>query len=394
MNPTVHTSAPFSGAPADMDPTVHTMAADIGAPAAIHPPASQCPNEHAELNEKHDSETASDIGPDFIIDLSIYREHARDTPHADPEPIPTSSSCYSMDSTESTDGNLLSLLKAEDKSESLSSDDEFTLVPDIDEYGAPAQMDPSAPTTAADSGAPADMDPTVPTSAAVSGAPADMDPTVQITAADIGAPAAIHPPASQSPTEHAELNEKRDSETASDTGPDFIIDLSIYREHARDTPHADPEPIPTSSSCYSMDSTESTDGNLLSLLKAEDKSESLSSDDEFTLVPDIDEYVASTQDAEVFFDAPESVDHTEHWRTTVRPPGFLLAPNMLRLQSRPFILFQTLLFSMMIWMRTRVRQVWPKANGTNRGPPTNRNDEPVAAAADQYTLDYGARMDC
>ncbi|XP_076770374.1 uncharacterized protein LOC143434710 [Arvicanthis niloticus] len=394
MNPTVHTSAPVSGTPGDMDPTVQTTAGDTGAPAAIHPTASQCPTEHAELNEKRDSETASDTGPDFIIDLSIYREHARDTPHADPEPIPTSSSCYSIDSTESTDGNLLSLLKAEDKSESLSSDDEFTLVPDIDEYGAPAEMDPTAPTTAADTGPPADMDPTVHTSAPVSGALADMDPTVQTTAADIGAPAAIHPPASQSPTEHAELNEKRDSETASDTGPDFIIDLSIYREHARDTPHADPEPIPTSSSCYSMDSTESTDRNLLSLLKAEDKSESLSSDDEFSLVPDIEEYVAPSQDAEVFFDAPESVDHTEHWRTTVRPPGFLLAPNMLRLQSRPFIWFQTLLFSMMTWMRTPVRQVWPKANGTNRGPPTNRNDEPVAAAADQYTLDYGARMDC
>ncbi|XP_076770380.1 uncharacterized protein LOC117721352 [Arvicanthis niloticus] len=383
MDPTVPTSAPVSGTPADMDPTVHTTATDIGAPGAIHPTASQSPTEHAELNEKHDSETASDTGPDFIIDLSIYREHARDTPHADTEPIPTSSSCYSIDSTESTDGNLLSLLKAEDKSESLSSDDEFTLVPDIDEYEAPAEMDPSVPTTAADTGAPADMDPTVPTSAPVSGAPADMDPTVHTMAADIGAPAAIHPTASKCPTEHAELNEKRDSETASDTGPDFIIDLSIYREHARDTPHADPEPIPTSSSYYSIDSTESTDRNLLSLLKAEDESESLSSDDEFTLVPDIDEYVAPSQDAEIFFDASESVDHTEHRR-----------PNMLRLQSRPFIWFQTLMFSMMTWMRTRGRQVWHESNGTNRGPPTNRNDEPVAAAADQYTLDYGARMDC
>lgn len=105
IEPTPSQLAPDRGAPADVEPTHSTCAADTRIPADIEPSPSQCapdspapsdigkipspcPSDSSESDEKYDSETGSDIGLDFITDSDFYMEHARATPHCDPEPTP------------------------------------------------------------------------------------------------------------------------------------------------------------------------------------------------------------------------------------------------------------------------------------------------------------------
>ena len=105
IEPTPSQLAPDRGAPADVEPTHSTCAVDTRIPAGIEPSPSQCapdspapsdigkipppcPSDSSESDEKYDSETGSDIGLDFITDSDFYMEHARATPHCDPEPTP------------------------------------------------------------------------------------------------------------------------------------------------------------------------------------------------------------------------------------------------------------------------------------------------------------------
>nr|XP_034375827.1 ankyrin repeat domain-containing protein 7-like [Arvicanthis niloticus] len=82
-------------------------------------------------------------------------------------------------------------------------------------------------------------------------------------------------------------------------------------------------------------------------------------------------------------------------RTVVRAPDVLLAPRMLLLLLMPLIISNTspwfliFLLAVVTWMRNPFQQVWHEENG--HGPPTNKTDEPVAAAADQYSLKKGSR---
>lgn len=129
IEPTPSQLAPDRGAPADVEPTHSTCAADTRIPADIEPSPSQCapdspapsdigkipspcPSDSSESDEKYDSETGSDIGLDFITDSDFYMEHARATPHCDPEPTPGTCTCCSLDSIERTDLNVLTLLGA------------------------------------------------------------------------------------------------------------------------------------------------------------------------------------------------------------------------------------------------------------------------------------------
>lgn len=162
-------------------------------------------------------------------------------------------------------------------------------------------IEPTHSTCAAHTGAPGDTEPIPSTCAPDSSTPADAEQIPSPCPADSGVPANTEPIPSPCPTGSAESNEKHDSETSSDKGLDFIIDLAVYKEHARDTPHADPEPTPGPCNCYSLDPIERSDLNVSTLLLEEDKNASLSSEEESALVPDLDENLAPTQDAEGFF---------------------------------------------------------------------------------------------
>lgn len=249
---------------------------------------------------------------------------------------------------------------------------------------APGKIKPTQSTCAVDIRAPADKVPTPSQSVADNGAPADGEPNSSTCAPDSGVPVNVEPSPSQCapesgdpdddvkipspcPADISESNEKYDSETGIDMGLDFIIDSDFYMEHARDTPHCDPEPTPGTCTCCSLDSIERTDLNVLTLLRAEDKYAILSSGEESRTGPDLDE------DADVFYDALESVDPTGHSGSTVREPGVLWSPDMLLLPVMPFTWFLTIMWLMMIWMRNLIREVWYDENG--QGPPSNRTDK-------------------
>ena len=233
------------------------------------------------------------------------------------------------------------------------------------------EMEATSSQSAAANGATADMEPIASTSAASSRAPADTEITPSQCAADSAAIAYIKPIFFIGSSDSAESDETHDSETDSDIELDLISYLADYTEHARDMPCADPEPTPPGlSTCYSIDSTERVNLNILTLLRSEDKYDSFSLDEEATLVPDLDEHLAPTQDAEVFYDALVSVDHTGHNRSTDRVPGFLLDPQMLLMLFMPFLWLLTQLLSIMTGLRNRIRQVGHEENV--EGPPTNK----------------------
>ena len=229
-----------------------------------------------------------------------------------------------------------------------------------------------SPQSNADRGAPADTEKIPSTSAASSRAPADIEITPSQCAADSVAIAEVEATFAPGPADIAESDEKHDSETASDIEVDSISDLVVYMEHARDTPWADPEPTPGPHTCYSIDSTERADLNNLTLLKAQDKYDSFSLDEEPTPVPDLDEHLAPTRDANVFYDNLPLADHTGHSKTTVRGPGYLLEQEILLMLLMPFLWFLAYLLSMISGMRNLIRRVWHKENG--QGPPTNRKE--------------------
>ncbi|XP_052021810.1 uncharacterized protein LOC127671140 [Apodemus sylvaticus] len=239
----------------------------------------------------------------------------------------------------------------------------------------------------ADRDVPADTEPIPPTSAASSRAPADIEITPSQCAADSGAIAEVEATFAPGPTDIAESDETHDSETASDIELDSISDLAVYMEHARDTPWADPEPTPGPHTCYSIDSTERADLNNLTLLKAQDKYDSFSLDEEPIPVSDLDEHLAPTQDANVFYDNLLSVDHTGHSKTTVREPGYLPEQENLLMMLMPFLWLLAYLLSIIAGISNLFQQVWHEENG--QGPPTNRKEGSVAAAADHLTLETG-----
>ena len=134
--------------------------------------------------------------------------------------------------------------------------------------GAPVNVEPTPSQLAPDSGAPADVEPTHSTCAADTRAPADIEPTPSQSAPDSTAPSNIEKITSPCPSDSSESDEKHDLETGSDIGLDFITDSDLYMEHARATPHCDPEPTPDTCTCCSLDSIERTDMNVLTLLGA------------------------------------------------------------------------------------------------------------------------------
>ncbi|XP_076769850.1 uncharacterized protein LOC117722074 [Arvicanthis niloticus] len=155
-----------------------------------------------------------------------------------------------------------------------------------------------------------------------------------------------------------------------------------HRNSGREAPAAiDPVPSTTAADSGAPDAIDTTF--------------STSADEETTLVRDLDDKLAPSQEAEVFFDASESIAHSDHCRTVVRAPDVLLAPRMLLLLLMPLIISNTspwfliFLLAVVTWMRNPFQQVWHEENG--HGPPTNKTDEPVAAAADQYSLKKGSR---
>ena len=237
--------------------------------------------------------------------------------------------------------------------------------------GATIGIESTPSQRAPDSGGPGDIDQTSFTTAADIEAAGDTEP-IPSTSADSGPIADVEPMFYRGSTDISESDETHDSETASDIELDSISDLVIYMEHARDTPWADPEPTPGPHTCYSIDSTERADLNNLTLLKAQDKYDSFSLDEEPTPVPDLDEHLAPTRDANVFYDNLPLADHTGHSKTTVRGPGYLLEQEILLMLLMPFLWFLAYLLSMISGMRNLIRRVWHKENG--QGPPTNRKE--------------------
>lgn len=227
-------------------------------------------------------------------------------------------------------------------------------------HEATSGMEPTHATWNADSGAPAAAEPTPSICASDSTAPGDTEPTSSPCPAVSGAIVDIQRLPSPCHTNSAEWDESHDSVTSSDVEFDFAIDLALYGKHARETTHADLEP--TSGTCYSLDPIERTDRNVLTLLHTEDKYTSLPSEEESTLVPDVEGKLAPTQDAEHFFDALQSADHTGHSRTTVWEFSFLQAPKMLLL---PIIALMFLMFimPMITWLQEEIVQVWPEGYG-------------------------------
>ena len=229
-----------------------------------------------------------------------------------------------------------------------------------------------SPQSNADRGAPADTEKIPSTSAASSRAPADIEITPSQCAADSVAIAEVEATFAPGPADIAESDEKHDSETASDIEVDSISDLVVYMEHARDTPWADPEPTPGPYTCYSIDSTERADLNNLTLLKAQDKYDSFSLDEEPTPVPDLDEHLAPTRDANVFYDNLLSADYTGHSKTTVREPGNLLEQESLLMMLMPFLWLLAYVLSIIAGISNLFQKVWHEENG--QGPPTNRKE--------------------
>ena len=234
------------------------------------------------------------------------------------------------------------------------------------------EIEATSSQSAADSSVPADMEPIPSPSAASSRAPADTDITPSQCAPDRAATADIGQAFSPGPADIAESDETHDSGTASDIELDLISYLDSYMEHAMDKPCADPEPTPGPCISYSIDSTETADLNILTLLRAEDKYDSFSLDEEHTPVPDLDEDSAPTQDAEVFYDALPPADQTGHSRNTDRLPGFLLESEMLLWLLMPFLWLFTQLLSIMTRMRNCIRQVWHEE--IVEGHPTNKKE--------------------
>ncbi|XP_011240650.2 neurogenic locus notch homolog protein 1-like isoform X1 [Mus musculus] len=210
---------------------------------------------------------------------------------------------------------------------------------------APGDIEPTQPTSAADSRAPADAEPNSSTCAAVNGAPVNVEPTPSQLAPDSGAPADVEP---------------THSTCAADTRAPADIEPTPSQSAPDSTAPSDIEKI--TSPCPS-DSSES------------DEKYDLETGEEPSPVADLDEDIA-----EDFYDALESADLTGHSGSTVQVPGFLWEPDMLLLPVMPLMWFLTFLLSMMMWIRNQIRQVWYEENG--QGPSSNRKDNPDAAGAE------------
>ena len=173
---------------------------------------------------------------------------------------------------------------------------------------------------------------------------------------------------------HVELEDDHESETINIIGFDCQIDLAVYRYHLRCAPYAYPEPPSGPCHCYALDPIETTDLTLLSSHRNEDDHDTDISNEEYTLVPEMEEYIPSLQDAEVIVEGSEPVNDSGQNVATIMDSQIIHTPEMAAFLMFFLIWYLFVILKLVRGMSNKVYQFWHGED--NQEAKCNQKDEP------------------